>query len=76
MLAARRALRLCQRVANVRVSRRGCFGAVPVDDIVNGLTEEQIQVSTHLVTKQPGAKAREMTPFPVSLVQVSQGCAS
>lgn len=59
MLAVRRALRLCQRVTNVRVSRRGCVGAVPVDDIVNGLTEEQVQVSTHLVTK-PGAEAREM----------------
>uniref|UniRef100_A0A672RIB0 Isovaleryl-CoA dehydrogenase, mitochondrial n=1 Tax=Sinocyclocheilus grahami TaxID=75366 RepID=A0A672RIB0_SINGR len=44
MLAVRRALRLCQRVANVSVSRRGCAGAVPVDDIVNGLTEEQIQL--------------------------------
>ncbi|ROL44984.1 Isovaleryl-CoA dehydrogenase, mitochondrial [Anabarilius grahami] len=43
MFAARRALRLCQRVANVSVPRRGCAGAVPVDDIVNGLTEEQIQ---------------------------------
>lgn len=48
MFGVRRALRLCQRVANVSVSRRGCVGAVPVDDIVNGLTEEQIQVShTH-----------------------------
>lgn len=75
MLAVRRALRLCQRVANVSVSRRGCAGAVPLDDIVNGLTEEQIQVSTHLLTK-PGAKAREMSPFLVSLVQVSQGRAS
>uniref|UniRef100_A0A8C0YLA1 Isovaleryl-CoA dehydrogenase, mitochondrial n=1 Tax=Cyprinus carpio carpio TaxID=630221 RepID=A0A8C0YLA1_CYPCA len=44
MLAVRRALRLCQRVANVSVSRRGCAGAVPLDDIVNGLTEEQIQL--------------------------------
>uniref|UniRef100_A0A671N8V3 Isovaleryl-CoA dehydrogenase, mitochondrial n=1 Tax=Sinocyclocheilus anshuiensis TaxID=1608454 RepID=A0A671N8V3_9TELE len=44
MLAVRRALRLCQRVAFVSVSRRGCAGAVPVDDIVNGLTEEQIQL--------------------------------
>uniref|UniRef100_A0A671R270 short-chain acyl-CoA dehydrogenase n=1 Tax=Sinocyclocheilus anshuiensis TaxID=1608454 RepID=A0A671R270_9TELE len=44
MFAVRRALRLCQRVANVSVSRRGCAGAVTVDDIVNGLTEEQIQL--------------------------------
>ncbi|KTG04973.1 hypothetical protein cypCar_00001213, partial [Cyprinus carpio] len=44
MFAVRRAFRLCQRVANVSVSRRGCAGAVPVDDIVNGLTEEQIQL--------------------------------
>ncbi|KAI2654440.1 Isovaleryl-CoA dehydrogenase, mitochondrial [Labeo rohita] len=44
MLAVRRALRVCQRVAYVSVSRRGCAGAVPVDDVVNGLTEEQIQL--------------------------------
>ncbi|KAA0711257.1 Isovaleryl-CoA dehydrogenase, mitochondrial [Triplophysa tibetana] len=44
MLSALRALRVCQRVANVSLSRRGCAGAVPVDDIVNGLTDEQIQL--------------------------------
>lgn len=45
MFAARGVLRLVQRLAGVSVSRRGCAGAVPVDDIVNGLTDEQIQVN-------------------------------
>ncbi|TRY55391.1 hypothetical protein DNTS_034411 [Danionella cerebrum] len=47
MFGVRRALSFCPRVAtgfSVCVSRRGCAGAVPVDDIVNGLTEEQIQL--------------------------------
>ncbi|MCJ8736992.1 hypothetical protein PDJAM_G00018720 [Pangasius djambal] len=44
MFAARGVLRFAQRLAGVRVSRRGCAGAVPVDDIVNGLTDEQIQL--------------------------------
>lgn len=45
MFAARGVLRLAQRLAGVSVSRRGCAGAIPVDDIVNGLTDEQIQVN-------------------------------
>ncbi|TSN67140.1 Isovaleryl-CoA dehydrogenase, mitochondrial [Bagarius yarrelli] len=44
MFAARRVLRFAQRIAGVRVQRRGCAGAVPLDDIVNGLTDEQIQL--------------------------------
>lgn len=44
MLAARGLLRFAQRLTGVSVSRRGCAGAVPLDDIVNGLTEEQIQL--------------------------------
>ncbi|KAK3563343.1 hypothetical protein QTP86_021826 [Hemibagrus guttatus] len=44
MFAVRGVLRLTQRLAGVSVSRRGCAGAVPVDDIVNGLTDEQIQL--------------------------------
>lgn len=46
MFALRRALRLGSRLYIPAVARRGCAGAaVPVDDVVNGLTEEQIQVS-------------------------------
>lgn len=46
MFAVRNALRLASRISLPAVSRRGCAGAaVPVDDIVNGLTDEQIQVS-------------------------------
>lgn len=45
MFAARGVLRLAQRLAGVGVSRRGYSGAVPVDDVVNGLTDEQIQVN-------------------------------
>lgn len=44
MFAARGVLRLAQRLGGVSVSRRGCAGAVPLDDVVNGLTDEQIQV--------------------------------
>lgn len=44
MLAARGLLRLAARLSAVPAPRRGCAGAVPVDDIVNGLTEEQIQL--------------------------------
>ncbi|KAM9466903.1 isovaleryl-CoA dehydrogenase, mitochondrial [Clarias gariepinus] len=44
MLAARGVLRLARRLAGVSVPQRGCAGAVPVDDIVNGLTDEQIQL--------------------------------
>ncbi|KAL6477986.1 hypothetical protein MHYP_G00138210 [Metynnis hypsauchen] len=51
MFSARGALRLAQRLMRVTVPRRGCAAAVPVDDIVNGLTEEQIQVSTQLLNE-------------------------
>ncbi|KAL7861882.1 hypothetical protein SRHO_G00133230 [Serrasalmus rhombeus] len=44
MFSARGALRLAQRLIRVTVPRRGCAAALPVDDIVNGLTEEQIQL--------------------------------
>uniref|UniRef100_A0A8B9KKX5 Isovaleryl-CoA dehydrogenase, mitochondrial n=1 Tax=Astyanax mexicanus TaxID=7994 RepID=A0A8B9KKX5_ASTMX len=45
MLSARRALGLAvSRLSAGCAPRRGCAGAVPVDDIVNGLTEEQIQL--------------------------------
>ncbi|XP_027028074.1 isovaleryl-CoA dehydrogenase, mitochondrial [Tachysurus fulvidraco] len=44
MFAVRGVLRLAQRLAGVTVSRRGCAGAVPVDDVINGLTEEQMQL--------------------------------
>ncbi|XP_017331880.1 isovaleryl-CoA dehydrogenase, mitochondrial [Ictalurus punctatus] len=44
MFAARGVLRLAQRLGGVSVSRRGCAGAVPLDDVVNGLTDEQIQL--------------------------------
>lgn len=45
MLAVRNALRLASRISIPAVARRGCAGAaVPVDDVVNGLTEDQIQV--------------------------------
>ncbi|KAJ8353585.1 hypothetical protein SKAU_G00211520 [Synaphobranchus kaupii] len=44
MLAVKRALQFSLRISST-VSRRGCAGsAVPVDDVVNGLTEEQIQL--------------------------------
>uniref|UniRef100_A0A3Q2P2L8 Isovaleryl-CoA dehydrogenase, mitochondrial n=1 Tax=Fundulus heteroclitus TaxID=8078 RepID=A0A3Q2P2L8_FUNHE len=45
MFAVRNALRLGSRLAVPAVARRGCSGAaVQVDDVVNGLTEEQIQL--------------------------------
>ncbi|XP_067099595.1 isovaleryl-CoA dehydrogenase, mitochondrial [Osmerus mordax] len=45
MFAVRSALRLGFRIAAPAVTRRGCASsAIPVDDIVNGLTEEQIQL--------------------------------
>ncbi|GAA6108676.1 isovaleryl-CoA dehydrogenase, mitochondrial [Tachysurus ichikawai] len=44
MFAVRGVLRLAPRLAGVSVSRRGCAGAVPVDDVINGLTEEQMQL--------------------------------
>ncbi|XP_075873955.1 isovaleryl-CoA dehydrogenase, mitochondrial [Nelusetta ayraudi] len=45
MLAVRNALRLASRISIPAVARRGCAGAaVPVDDVVNGLTEDQIQL--------------------------------
>jgi len=43
MIAVRNALRLGCRLS--AVPRRGCAGAsIPVDDVVNGLTDDQIQV--------------------------------
>lgn len=46
MFAVRNALRFASRISLSPGSRRGCAGAaIPVDDIVNGLTDEQIQVS-------------------------------
>lgn len=46
MFAVRNALRLASRISLRAVPRRGCAGAaIPVDDIVNGLTDDQIQVS-------------------------------
>ncbi|XP_048829771.1 isovaleryl-CoA dehydrogenase, mitochondrial [Brienomyrus brachyistius] len=42
MLAARRALQFGIRFS--ALPRRGCASAVPVDDVVNGLTDEQIQL--------------------------------
>lgn len=43
MLAARRALQFGIRLS--ALPKRGCASAVPVDDAVNGLTDEQIQVA-------------------------------
>lgn len=46
MFAVRNAVRLASRLSVPAVTRRGCAGAaVPVDDVVNGLTDDQIQVS-------------------------------
>lgn len=46
MFAVRSTIRLGSRFFGPAVARRGCAGAaVPVDDVVNGLTEDQIQVS-------------------------------
>lgn len=46
MFAVRNALRVASRISFPTVPRRGCAGAaLPVDDIVNGLTNDQIQVS-------------------------------
>uniref|UniRef100_A0A673C851 Isovaleryl-CoA dehydrogenase, mitochondrial n=1 Tax=Sphaeramia orbicularis TaxID=375764 RepID=A0A673C851_9TELE len=45
MFAVRNALRLGSRLSISRLSRRGCAGAsIPVDDVVNGLTDDQIQL--------------------------------
>ncbi|KAG7238471.1 hypothetical protein INR49_030744 [Caranx melampygus] len=45
MFAVRNALRLGSRLSIPAVARRGCAGAsIPVDDVVNGLTDEQIQL--------------------------------
>ncbi|XP_022077133.2 isovaleryl-CoA dehydrogenase, mitochondrial [Acanthochromis polyacanthus] len=45
MLAVRNALRLGSRLTVSAVARRGCAGApIPVDDVVNGLTDDQIQL--------------------------------
>lgn len=43
MFAVRSAFRLGARITEI--SRRGCAAGLPVDDVVNGLTEEQIQVT-------------------------------
>ncbi len=46
MFAVRNALRLGSRLSIPAVARRGCAGAaISVDDVVNGLTDDQIQVS-------------------------------
>ncbi|XP_007561202.1 isovaleryl-CoA dehydrogenase, mitochondrial [Poecilia latipinna] len=51
MFAVRNALRLGSRLSVPAVARRGCSGAaIQVDDVVNGLTEEQIQLR-HTVRK-------------------------
>uniref|UniRef100_A0A8D3DS85 Isovaleryl-CoA dehydrogenase, mitochondrial n=1 Tax=Scophthalmus maximus TaxID=52904 RepID=A0A8D3DS85_SCOMX len=51
MFAVRHALRLGSRLCISAGARRGCAGAgVPVDDVVNGLTDEQIQLR-HTVRK-------------------------
>ncbi|XP_008398217.1 isovaleryl-CoA dehydrogenase, mitochondrial [Poecilia reticulata] len=51
MFAVRNALRLGSRLSVPSVARRGCSGAaIQVDDVVNGLTEEQIQLR-HTVRK-------------------------
>uniref|UniRef100_A0A8C8BV84 Isovaleryl-CoA dehydrogenase, mitochondrial n=1 Tax=Oncorhynchus tshawytscha TaxID=74940 RepID=A0A8C8BV84_ONCTS len=42
MFAVRSAFRLGARITEI--SRRGCAVGLPVDDVVNGLTEEQIQL--------------------------------
>ncbi|TWW72068.1 isovaleryl-CoA dehydrogenase, mitochondrial isoform X1 [Takifugu rubripes] len=45
MFAVRNALRIASRISFPAVPRRGCAGAaLPVDDIVNGLTDDQIQL--------------------------------
>uniref|UniRef100_A0A665VT97 Isovaleryl-CoA dehydrogenase, mitochondrial n=1 Tax=Echeneis naucrates TaxID=173247 RepID=A0A665VT97_ECHNA len=45
MFVVRNSLRLGSRLSFPGIARRGCAGAsVPVDDVVNGLTEEQIQL--------------------------------
>ncbi|XP_038142190.1 isovaleryl-CoA dehydrogenase, mitochondrial [Cyprinodon tularosa] len=45
MFAVRNALRLGSRLSVPTVARRGCSGAaIQVDDVVNGLTEDQIQL--------------------------------
>uniref|UniRef100_A0A3Q3G646 Isovaleryl-CoA dehydrogenase, mitochondrial n=1 Tax=Labrus bergylta TaxID=56723 RepID=A0A3Q3G646_9LABR len=60
MFAVRRALRLGSRLSIPAVTRRGCAGAsIPVDDVVNGLTEEQIQLR-HTVRK---FCAEKLAPF-------------
>uniref|UniRef100_A0A3B5LCK1 Isovaleryl-CoA dehydrogenase, mitochondrial n=1 Tax=Xiphophorus couchianus TaxID=32473 RepID=A0A3B5LCK1_9TELE len=51
MFAVRNALRLGSRLSVPTAARRGCSGAaIQVDDVVNGLTEEQIQLR-HTVRK-------------------------
>ncbi|KAF3844899.1 hypothetical protein F7725_008062 [Dissostichus mawsoni] len=51
MFAFRNALRLGSRLSVPAVARRGCSGAaIPVDDVVNGLTDDQIQLR-HAVRK-------------------------
>ncbi|XP_032402761.1 isovaleryl-CoA dehydrogenase, mitochondrial [Xiphophorus hellerii] len=51
MFAVRNAFRLGSRLSVPTAARRGCSGAaIQVDDVVNGLTEEQIQLR-HTVRK-------------------------
>ncbi|XP_054909435.1 isovaleryl-CoA dehydrogenase, mitochondrial [Poeciliopsis prolifica] len=51
MFAVRNAVRLGSRLSVPSAARRGCSGAaIQVDDVVNGLTEEQIQLR-HTVRK-------------------------
>uniref|UniRef100_A0A7N6ABU6 Isovaleryl-CoA dehydrogenase, mitochondrial n=1 Tax=Anabas testudineus TaxID=64144 RepID=A0A7N6ABU6_ANATE len=60
MFAVRNALRLGSRLSIPAVARRGCAGAsIPVDDVVNGLTDEQIQLR-HVVRK---FCAEKLAPF-------------
>ncbi|KAJ3613053.1 hypothetical protein NHX12_019309 [Muraenolepis orangiensis] len=47
MFALRNALRLGSRSPILAaLAKRGCSGGIPVDDVVNGLTEDQIQLMT------------------------------
>lgn len=49
MFAVRNALRLGSRLLIPALARRGCAGAaIPVDDVVNGLNDDQIQVSSEM----------------------------
>ncbi|XP_053701120.1 isovaleryl-CoA dehydrogenase, mitochondrial [Synchiropus splendidus] len=64
MFAVRNALRLGSRLSLSAVQRRGCAAAgIPMDDVVNGLTEEQIQLRTTVrkfVVEKLGPQADEI----------------